>query len=128
MEMTRPTLPIIHALQAVLHLNLRSHKKFRPDWLSRFDVYWIQTNRHPYRLNLYIDGGAKRFNHFSFVFNTICCYQPTPSPNQIVSEYEVVTSSLVYIAKIMLHIGLTEMSSLNNFKRVFVSGYSECVT
>ena len=24
-----------------------SHKKFGPDRFSRFDVYWIQTNRHP---------------------------------------------------------------------------------
>ena len=25
------------------------HKKFGPDRFSRFDVYWIQTNRHPDR-------------------------------------------------------------------------------
>ena len=25
--------------------HVRSHKKFGPDWFSRFDVYWIQTNR-----------------------------------------------------------------------------------
>ena len=27
----------------------RPHKQFRPDRLSRFDVYWIQANRHPNR-------------------------------------------------------------------------------
>ena len=36
-----------------------SHKKFGPDRFSRFDVYWIQTdrqtNRHPDKPNLYID-------------------------------------------------------------------------
>ena len=36
-----------------------SHKKFRPDRFSRFDVYWIQTNRQTDRQtdkpNLYID-------------------------------------------------------------------------
>ena len=26
-----------------------SHKKFGPDRFIRFDVYWIQTNRHPNR-------------------------------------------------------------------------------
>ena len=37
-----------------------SHKKFGPDRFSRFDVYWIQTNRQTDRQtdkpNLYIDG------------------------------------------------------------------------
>ena len=37
---------------------MRSHKKFGPDQFSRFDVYWIQTNkqtnRHPDKPN-YID-------------------------------------------------------------------------
>ena len=36
-----------------------SHKKFGPDRFSRFDVYWIQTNRHPNKQtekpNLYIE-------------------------------------------------------------------------
>ena len=36
-----------------------SHKKFGPDRFSRFDVYWIQTNRQTDRQtdkpNLYID-------------------------------------------------------------------------
>ena len=27
----------------------RSQKKFGPNRLSRFDVYWIQTNKHPDR-------------------------------------------------------------------------------
>ena len=41
-----------------------SHKKFGPDRFSRFDVYWIQTNkqtnRHPDKPNLYIDLHAYR--------------------------------------------------------------------
>ena len=39
--------------------NARSHKKFGPDRFSRFDVYWIQTNRQTDKKtdkpNLYID-------------------------------------------------------------------------
>ena len=33
----------------------RFHKKFGPDQCSRFDVYWIQTNKQIDKLNLYID-------------------------------------------------------------------------
>ena len=37
-----------------------SHKKFGPDRFSRFDVYWIQTNRQTDKQtdkqNLYIEG------------------------------------------------------------------------
>ena len=40
--------------------HVRSHKKFGPNRFSRFDVYWIQTNRQPNKQtnkpNLYIDG------------------------------------------------------------------------
>ena len=32
-----------------------SHKKFGPDRFSRFDVYWIQTNKQAPKQNLYID-------------------------------------------------------------------------
>jgi len=34
---------------------VRSHTKFGQDRFSRFDVYWIQTNRQTDKLNLYID-------------------------------------------------------------------------
>jgi len=34
-----------------------SHKKFGPDRFSRFDVYWIQTNRQTDKPNLYIEEG-----------------------------------------------------------------------
>ena len=30
-------------------------KEFGPYRFSHFKVYWIQTNRHPDKLNLYID-------------------------------------------------------------------------
>ena len=36
-----------------------SHKKFGPDRFSRFDVYWIQTNRQTDKPNLYIDDSLK---------------------------------------------------------------------
>jgi len=32
-----------------------SHKKFGPDGFSRFDVYWIQTDKQTDKPNLYID-------------------------------------------------------------------------
>ena len=32
-----------------------SHKKFGPDRFSRFDVYWIQTDRQTDKPNLYIE-------------------------------------------------------------------------
>ena len=32
-----------------------SHKKFGPDRFSRFDVYWIQTNKQIDKPNFYID-------------------------------------------------------------------------
>ena len=39
--------------------HVMSHKKFGPDRFSCFDVYWIQTNRHPNKQtnkpNLYIE-------------------------------------------------------------------------
>ena len=33
-----------------------SHKKFCPDRFSRFDIYWIQTDRQTDKQNLKIDG------------------------------------------------------------------------
>ena len=40
-----------------------SHKKFGPDLFSRFDVFWIQTdrqtNKHQDKPNLYIDSFEK---------------------------------------------------------------------
>ena len=50
-----------------------SHKKFGPDRFSRFDVYWIQTNkqtdRHPDKPNLYIDARKNIMKSaFFFIF------------------------------------------------------------
>jgi len=50
---------------------VRSHTKFGPDRFSRFDVYWIQTNRQTDKLNLYIDD----------IF--ICRYGKTPTQDQM---------------------------------------------
>ena len=36
-----------------------SHTKFGPDRFSRFDVYWIQTNRQTDKPNLYIEDERK---------------------------------------------------------------------
>ena len=42
-----------------------SHKKFGPDRFSRFDVYWIQTdrqtNKQTDKTNFYIDLGFKKY-------------------------------------------------------------------
>ena len=36
--------------------HLRTYTKLWPDRFSRFDVYWIQTNKQRDKLNLYIWG------------------------------------------------------------------------
>jgi len=42
-----------------------SHKKFGPDRFSRFDVYWIQTDRHPNRqTNKQTNRRAKFINRY----------------------------------------------------------------
>ena len=41
-----------------------SHKKFGPDRFSRFDVYWIQTDRQTDKPNLYVEETFK--NHQLF--------------------------------------------------------------
>ena len=49
-----------------------SHKKFGPDRFSRFDVYWIQTNKQTDKPNLYIEDEVSIFEHwhFSYVYKT----------------------------------------------------------
>ena len=43
--------------------HVMSHKKCGPDWFSRFDVYWIQTNKQTPKQtdkpNLYMDKTRK---------------------------------------------------------------------
>ena len=49
--------------------HVMSHKKIRPDQFSRFDVYWIQTDRQTDKLNLYIDGAVSHlFNFYKISF------------------------------------------------------------
>ena len=48
-----------------------SHKKFGPDRFSRFDVYWIQTNKQTDKPNLYIDGEKLQL----LVLNVSKCYE-----------------------------------------------------
>ena len=47
-----------------------SHKKFGPDRFSRFEVYWIQTDRRTDKPNLYIDDGehmiSLKYENFRF--------------------------------------------------------------
>ena len=40
----------------------RCHNKFAPDRFSRFDIYWIQTDRQTDKLNLKIDGLKNKQN------------------------------------------------------------------
>ena len=45
-----------------------SHKKFEPDRFSRFDVYWIQTDRQAkfiYRLEPFTTRNYEYWNHFN---------------------------------------------------------------
>ena len=35
--------------------HVRYHKKVGPERFSRFNIYWIQTDRHPEKLSVYID-------------------------------------------------------------------------
>ena len=37
------------------HNHVRSHSKLGPDRFSRFDVYWIQTDRQTYIQSIIID-------------------------------------------------------------------------
>ena len=38
-----------------LQISCKAPQQFGPDRFSRFDFYWIQTKRHPDKLNLYIE-------------------------------------------------------------------------
>ena len=59
-----------------------SHKKIGPDRFSRFDVYWIQTDRHTDKPNLYIDCIVKiRINSFMKIFFTSFFNSFSPSLN-----------------------------------------------
>jgi len=35
--------------------HVRSYTKYGPDWFSRFDVYWIQTDRQADKQSIDID-------------------------------------------------------------------------
>ena len=52
--------------------HVMSHKKFEPDRFSRFDVYWIQTNKQTNKQtdkpNLYIEGVLKKLKQKSMFF------------------------------------------------------------
>jgi len=43
-----------------------SHKKFGPDRFSRFDVYWIRTDKQTDKPNSYIDLEALKFGVMLF--------------------------------------------------------------
>ena len=46
-----------------------SHKKIGPDRFSRFDVYWIQTNKQTNKPNLYIDDGLSFKKIITYFFS-----------------------------------------------------------
>ena len=79
-----------------------SHKKFGPDRFSRFDVYWIQTNKQTdkqtdrqakfiYRYNIEQDGSARLLAVLRFYISTLKCTRPIDSPckpyNPILGEF-----------------------------------------
>ena len=61
------------------------HKKFGPDRFSRFDVYWIQTNKQTDKPNLYIDVYGHinyeyiyTLTHINYVSTYILCLSVCP--------------------------------------------------
>ena len=63
-----------------------SHKKFGPDRFSRFDVYWIQTNKQTDKPNLYID-----------IVETNLYIMPNPTYLSLLPISEVVQVDLYFI-------------------------------
>ena len=61
-----------------------SHKKFGPDRFSRFDVYWIQTNKQTDRQakpNLYIDAPTLGLMPLFGTNSNIDLFQKSPLEN-----------------------------------------------
>jgi len=59
-----------------------SHKKIGPDRFSRFDVYWIQTNRQTDKAKLYIDTvptRSTRYVHCTVNIQTVRRQNGTPN-------------------------------------------------
>ena len=58
-----------------------SHNKVGPDRFSRFDVYWIQTNKqtpkHPDKPNLYIDNPDRYENVYLLTRMQFCIHSKT---------------------------------------------------
>ena len=51
-----------------------THKNYGPDRFSRFDVYWIQTDKQTDKPNVYIDDMCKE----SKAYKANVCLQVTP--------------------------------------------------
>jgi len=98
---------------------VRSHKKFGPDRFSRFDVYWIQTNR---QTDKQTDRQAKfiyRFLNiwfFSIDVNNIHIWNNVYLPHRL---YPCIYVSFQYMFPCTLGISSTSLSSL--FARIPVS-------
>ena len=53
-----------------------SHNKFGPDWFSRFDIYWIQTDRQAKFIYRYISVSLIFiYIHFSFIDSYLYTFQ-----------------------------------------------------
>ena len=92
-----------------------SHKKFGPDRFSRFDVYWIQTdkqtNKHPDKPNLYIDKQFKGLN--LLLGNLLKTNRNFFKVNETVNEAKTVNfeigSNLNRTFKNILRLGLSKL-------------------
>ena len=62
--------------------HVMSHTKLGPDRFSRFDVYWIQTNKQTNRQtdkpNLYIDTPIYKEDFLILVYTSLHLYKNTP--------------------------------------------------
>ena len=82
-----------------------SHKKFGPDRFSRFDVYWIKTNRQTDRQtdkpNLYIDGVDWKFSTINTVFTELTRWSPVKRINKNKNTSQFFYKFNAVVSKIM---------------------------
>ena len=80
--------------------HVRSHTKFGLDRFSRFDVYWIQTNRHPHKQTP--PGQAKYiYKYFAWVSVCLFCVEPRVTPGKVYYDPNFKNLFLSFFCKIL---------------------------